>query len=85
MWRSEDIVALRDHHRSHADIIEFSNGAFYSEAALELRRDTTACGVLGRMSQPFAGYTCRGGQFGQDLAELLTRKRPIKLSRRSSV
>jgi very-short-patch-repair endonuclease len=27
--RSEDIVALRDHHRSHADIIEFSNKAFY--------------------------------------------------------
>ncbi len=29
MCRSEDIVALRDHHRSHADIIEFSNGEFY--------------------------------------------------------
>jgi very-short-patch-repair endonuclease len=27
--RSEDIVALRDHHRSHADIIEFSNESFY--------------------------------------------------------
>jgi very-short-patch-repair endonuclease len=26
---SESIVALRDHHRSHADIIEFSNRAFY--------------------------------------------------------
>ena len=29
LCRSEDIVALRDHHRSHADIIEFSNGMFY--------------------------------------------------------
>jgi len=29
LCRSEDIVALRDHHRSHADIIEFSNEAFY--------------------------------------------------------
>ena len=27
--RSEDIVALRDHHRSHADIIGFSNEEFY--------------------------------------------------------
>lgn len=29
LCRSDDIVALRDHHRSHADIIEFSNKAFY--------------------------------------------------------
>lgn len=29
LCRSEDIVALRDHHRSHADIIEFSNKCFY--------------------------------------------------------
>jgi very-short-patch-repair endonuclease len=29
LCRSDDIVALRDHHRSHADIIEFSNEAFY--------------------------------------------------------
>lgn len=29
LCRSQDIVALRDHHRSHADIIEFSNEAFY--------------------------------------------------------
>jgi superfamily I DNA and/or RNA helicase len=29
LCRSEDIVALRDHHRSHADIIEFSNEVFY--------------------------------------------------------
>jgi very-short-patch-repair endonuclease len=29
LCRSEDIVALRDHHRSHADIIEFSNKTFY--------------------------------------------------------
>lgn len=27
--KSSDLVALRDHHRSHADIIEYSNGAFY--------------------------------------------------------
>lgn len=27
--RSEDIVSLRDHHRSHADIIGFSNDHFY--------------------------------------------------------
>lgn len=27
--RSEDIIALRDHHRSHSDIIEFSNAHFY--------------------------------------------------------
>jgi len=29
LCRSKDIVALRDHHRSHADIIEFSNETFY--------------------------------------------------------
>lgn len=29
LCRSEDIVNLRDHHRSHADIIEFSNEEFY--------------------------------------------------------
>lgn len=29
LCRSEDIVALRDHHRSHADIIQFSNDEFY--------------------------------------------------------
>jgi len=29
LCQSEDIVALRDHHRSHADIIEFSNETFY--------------------------------------------------------
>jgi len=29
LCRSEDIVALRDHHRSHPDIIEFSNTEFY--------------------------------------------------------
>jgi very-short-patch-repair endonuclease len=30
--RSSDIVVLRDHHRSHADIIGFSNSAFYDGA-----------------------------------------------------
>jgi len=29
LCQSGDIVALRDHHRSHADIIEFSNKMFY--------------------------------------------------------
>lgn len=29
LCKSEDIIFLRDHHRSHADIIEFSNTAFY--------------------------------------------------------
>lgn len=29
LCRSEDIVVLRDHHRSHADIITFSNEYFY--------------------------------------------------------
>lgn len=29
LCRSEDIVCLRDHHRSHADIIGFSNQQFY--------------------------------------------------------
>ena len=29
LCRSEDIVALREHHRSHSDIIEFSNAEFY--------------------------------------------------------
>ena len=29
LCRNEDIVALRDHHRSHADIIGFSNTHFY--------------------------------------------------------
>lgn len=29
LCRSEDVVNLRDHHRSHGDIIEFSNRQFY--------------------------------------------------------
>jgi very-short-patch-repair endonuclease len=29
LCRREDVVVLREHHRSHADIIEFSNDAFY--------------------------------------------------------
>lgn len=29
---SDDIIALRDHHRSHADIIGFSNEAFYKNS-----------------------------------------------------
>jgi len=29
LCQSEDIVDLRDHHRSHSDIIEFSNEVFY--------------------------------------------------------
>ncbi len=29
LCRRDDIIALRDHHRSHADIIEFSNETFY--------------------------------------------------------
>lgn len=29
--RSSDLVTLRDHHRSHADIIEFSNREFYEQ------------------------------------------------------
>lgn len=32
LCRSEDIVSLRDHHRSHADIIEFSNAEFYGNS-----------------------------------------------------
>ena len=31
LCRSSDIVYLRDHHRSHADIIEFSNHQFYDD------------------------------------------------------
>ena len=31
LCRSEDIVSLRDHHRSHADIIRFSNEQFYEQ------------------------------------------------------
>lgn len=31
LCRSDDIVYLRDHHRSHADIIEFSNHLFYDD------------------------------------------------------
>lgn len=31
LCRNEDIISLRDHHRSHSDIIEFSNETFYEE------------------------------------------------------
>jgi len=31
LCRNEDIIALRDHHRSHSDIIEFSNRYFYED------------------------------------------------------
>lgn len=29
LCRSEDVIVLRDHHRSHSDIIQFSNNEFY--------------------------------------------------------
>lgn len=32
LCRSEDVVALRDHHRSHSDIISFSNEHFYEQS-----------------------------------------------------
>ncbi|MDY7011007.1 MAG: AAA domain-containing protein, partial [Planctomycetota bacterium] len=37
LCRSEDIVTLRDHFRSHADIIEFSNAEFYEHMGISLR------------------------------------------------
>ena len=37
LCRSEDIVVLRDHFRSHADIIEFSNAEFYEPRGISLR------------------------------------------------
>ncbi|WP_297472571.1 AAA domain-containing protein [Ferrovum sp.] len=48
---SEDIVNLRDHHRSHADIIEFSNRFFY-EGRL---RVATRYNLLKRPTQEKAG------------------------------
>jgi len=48
LCRNEDIVALRDHHRSHADIIEFSNKEFY-EGRLRVATN------YDRLRRPWAG------------------------------
>ncbi|MBO0857948.1 MAG: AAA family ATPase [Chloracidobacterium sp.] len=49
LCRSEDIIDLRDHHRSHADIIEFSNRVFYEG---RLRIATKYDRLILRQSEP---------------------------------
>jgi very-short-patch-repair endonuclease len=65
--RPEDLVSLRDHHRSHVDIIEFSNRAFYDGRLRvatrydQLNRPINAgrgilwMDVRGRVDRPSAG------------------------------
>lgn len=67
MCRSEDIVALQDHHRSHADIIGFSNEVFYDgrlrvatnyDRLLRPREDEPAIrwiDIAGKTVRPAAG------------------------------
>ena len=64
LCRSEDIVALRDHHRSHADIIEFSNEVFDQG---RLRVATRYDRLRGRTmtSLPFVGLTFRVRRFAR--------------------
>jgi len=67
LCQSKDIILLRDHHRSHADIIGFSNERFYEnrlriatkyERLKLLRRDQPAVrwiDVRGKVTRPPAG------------------------------
>ncbi|MDD9868336.1 MAG: AAA domain-containing protein [Gammaproteobacteria bacterium] len=67
LCRSEDIVALQDHHRSHADIIGFSNEVFYDgrlrvatnyDRLLRPREDEPAIrwiDIAGKTVRPAAG------------------------------
>ena len=81
LCRSEDIVALRDHHRSHSDIITFSNDQFY-EGRLRVAtdynklnmvsRDGTAIRLIdlrGHVSRPPAG-----GAVNEDEAQAVVRE-----------
>ena len=45
LCRGEDLVALRDHHRSHADIIRFANDQFY-ESRLRIATDYSTLKAL---------------------------------------
>jgi very-short-patch-repair endonuclease len=81
LCRSEDIVCLRDHHRSHADIISFSNQQFY-EGRLRVatrydrlrptHRDQPAVrwlDVRGRVTRPSGG-----GALNEDEARMVVRE-----------
>ncbi len=81
LCRSEDIVCLRDHHRSHADIIGFSNQQFY-EGRLRIatrynrlrptQRDQPAVrwlDVRGRVTRPSGG-----GALNEDEARMVVRE-----------
>lgn len=86
---SEDIVTLRDHHRSHADIIEFSNEFFY-EGRLRvatrynhLRRPATESSGVRWIN--VSGQTIRpgtGGAFNREEAkEVINELRRLVLER----
>jgi very-short-patch-repair endonuclease len=79
---SEDIVSLRDHHRSHADIIEFSNRNFYEgrlriatryEKLRFLNHDDPAIrwiDVRGRVKRPSSGGAINEEEAKAVVAEL---------------
>ncbi len=59
LCRSEDIVALRDHHRSHADIITFSNDQFY-EGRLRVATDYDSLKMASRDGPAIRWIDLRG-------------------------
>ena len=74
LCRSEDIVALRDHHRSHADIIEFSNEHFY-ERRLRVATKYERLDFRQRRNQSSDGSTFGGRLSVLEPAAQLMRRR----------
>jgi very-short-patch-repair endonuclease len=76
---AEDIINLRDHHRSHADIIGFSNGHFYEgRLRVATRYDRLRCpigpavrwvDVKGRVTRP-----ANGGALNEEEARAVVRE-----------
>ena len=72
----EDIVGLKDHHRSHADIINFSNKYFYDERLrIATRYDRLKpLSSNGRMETGVLWYNIKGQTFRPDTGSAVNRK-----------
>lgn len=88
--KSESIIALRDHHRSHADIINFSNEFFYRgklRVATDYRRLKRPDGPALRWVNVRGGVTrpSNGGAINRAEAEVIVRElRTIAIEQRFS-
>ena len=72
---SEDIVTLRDHHRSHADIIGFSNERFY-EGRLRVATNYSRLRMPQVDDPEFAGWICAAAWYAlPPAARSMRRKR----------